>query len=52
MYLNLGTGLSTALVIGGQVVAGANGAAGEIGYNLRALSDVGLPLGARVRWKT
>jgi glucokinase len=48
IYLNLGTGLSTALVIGGQVVVGANGAAGEIGYNLRALSDVGLPLGARV----
>ena len=48
VYLNLGTGLSTALVIGGQVVAGANGAAGEIGYNLRALQDVGLPLGARV----
>ena len=48
IYLNLGTGLSTALVIGGQVVAGADGAAGEIGYNLRALADVGLPLGARV----
>ena len=48
IYLNLGTGLSTALVIGGQVVAGANGAAGEIGYNLRALTDVGLPLSARV----
>jgi predicted NBD/HSP70 family sugar kinase len=48
IYLNLGTGLSTALVIGGQVVAGADGAAGEIGYNLRALADVGLPFGARV----
>jgi glucokinase len=48
IYLNLGTGLSAALVIGGQVVVGANGAAGEIGYNLRALSDVGLALGDRV----
>ena len=48
IYLNLGTGLSTALVIGGQVIAGADGAAGEIGYNLRALPDVGLPLGARI----
>jgi glucokinase len=48
VYLNLGTGLSTALVIGGQVVAGAHGAAGEIGYNLRSLADVGLPLGARI----
>ena len=48
IYLNLGTGLSAALVVGGQVLAGAHGAAGEIGYNLRALADVGLPLDARV----
>jgi glucokinase len=48
IYLNLGTGLSAALVIGGQVVTGAHGAAGEIGYNLRSLADVGLPLSARV----
>jgi glucokinase len=48
VYLNLGTGLSAALVIGGQVVTGAHGAAGEIGYNLRSLADVGLPLGGRV----
>ncbi|HEY6279463.1 MAG TPA: ROK family protein [Streptosporangiaceae bacterium] len=48
VYLNLGTGLSAAIVIGGQVVAGANGAAGEIGYNLRAISDVGAGLDARV----
>jgi glucokinase len=48
IYLNLGTGLSAALVIGGQVIAGANGAAGEIGYNLRARSDVGLPLADRL----
>ena len=43
IYLNLGTGLSTALVIGGQVVAGADGAAGEIGYNLRAVRRRGPP---------
>jgi glucokinase len=48
LYLNLGTGLSAALVIGGQVVTGAHGAAGEIGYNLRAVSDVARPLTARV----
>jgi glucokinase len=48
IYLNLGTGLSAALVIGGQVIAGANGAAGEIGYNLRSVPDVGLALGARM----
>src|SRR6202161_1493208 len=41
VYLNLGTGLAAAIVIGGVVLAGANGAAGEIGYNLRQLADVG-----------
>ena len=48
VYLNLGTGLSAAIVLGGRVVSGANGAAGEIGYNLRAISDVGAALSARV----
>jgi len=48
IYLNLGTGLSAAIVAGGQVLAGGNGAAGEIGYNLRTGTDVGLPLAARV----
>jgi glucokinase len=48
IYLNLGTGLSAAIVVGGQVLNGSNGAAGEIGYNLRAVSDVGVPLAARV----
>ena len=48
IYLNLGTGLSAALVAGGQVISGGNGAAGEIGYNLRTASDVGVPLTARV----
>ena len=47
VYLNLGTGLSAAIVAGGQVLHGSNGAAGEIGYNLRALDDVGVPLAAR-----
>jgi glucokinase len=48
VYLNLGTGLSAAIVIGGQVLGGANGAAGEIGYNLRGVADVDVPLAARV----
>ena len=48
IYLNLGTGLSAALVTGGRVIGGANGAAGEIGYNLRALADVGRALEDRV----
>ena len=47
IYLNLGTGLSAAIVAGGNVLHGSNGAAGEIGYNLRAVSDVGVPLAAR-----
>ncbi|RCG32222.1 ROK family protein [Sphaerisporangium album] len=34
LYLNLGTGLAAALVVNGQVVPGAHGAAGEIGYLL------------------
>jgi glucokinase len=48
VYLNLGTGLSAAIVTNGQVLGGANGAAGEIGYNLRSSTDVGVPLAARV----
>ena len=47
LYLNLGTGLAVAIVTQGEVIAGRNGAAGEIGYNLRALADVGLPTGQR-----
>jgi glucokinase len=47
VYLNLGTGLAAAIVVGGRVVNGVNGAAGEIGYNLRAVSDVGLDLDRR-----
>jgi glucokinase len=43
VYLNLGTGLAAAIVVGGQVVAGSDGAAGEIGYNLRCPADVGVP---------
>jgi glucokinase len=48
VYLNLGTGLATAIVIGGQVLAGGHGAAGEIGYNLRTPADVGKELESRI----
>ena len=41
IYLNLGTGLAVAIVANGSVIHGQNGAAGEIGYNLRQRSDVG-----------
>jgi glucokinase len=39
LYLNLGTGLAAALIVGGRVIEGAHGAAGEIAYNLRHLHD-------------
>jgi glucokinase len=36
IYLNLGTGIGSALIVGGRVLTGAHGAAGEIGYLLGA----------------
>ena len=48
IYLNLGTGLAVAIVAGGRVLAGRNGASGEIGYNLRGLGDVGSGLADRI----
>ena len=42
LYVNLGTGLAVAIVVGGEVVLGANGAAGEIGYSLLSVDDVGV----------
>jgi len=48
IYLNLGTGLAAAIVTGGQVLTGSQGAAGEIGYSLRAPGDVGRADGLRI----
>jgi len=48
IYLNLGTGLAVALVVGGRVVSGRHGASGEIGYNLRDRADVGRALTSRI----
>jgi glucokinase len=39
ILLSLGTGIAAAVVIGGQVLDGAHGAAGEIGYSLRGPRD-------------
>jgi len=39
LYLNLGTGIAASLIVGGTVVGGANGAAGEIAYNPRMLHE-------------
>ncbi|MGD0286711.1 MAG: ROK family protein [Acidimicrobiales bacterium] len=47
IYLNLGTGLAAAIVVGGYVLEGAHGASGEIGYNLVDTSHVGLDIGSR-----
>jgi glucokinase len=47
VYLNLGTGLSAAIVAGGSVIVGGNGAAGEFGYNLRGVADVSRELSQR-----
>ena len=47
VYLNLGTGLAVAIVVGGRVLEGAHGASGEIGYNLVSASHVGLDIGSR-----
>ncbi|WP_157250855.1 ROK family protein [Nonomuraea typhae] len=53
VYLNLGTGLAAALIVGGQVIPGAHGAAGEIGYlqvepGEPAFADGHVPLEERV----
>ena len=47
IYLNLGTGLAVSIVVGGQVLQGRHGAAGEIGYNLRSVADVANAAGPR-----
>jgi predicted NBD/HSP70 family sugar kinase len=39
ILLILGTGIAAAIVAGGEVLLGANGAAGEIGYSLRGTSE-------------
>jgi glucokinase len=46
IYLNLGTGIAAGLVVDGAVLGGANGAAGEIAYNLRTPhEEMGAALG-------
>jgi glucokinase len=41
LYVNLGTGTGAALIVGGRVIPGAHGAAGEIGYLLREPHEPG-----------
>jgi glucokinase len=40
LYVNLGTGVAAGLVVGGQLVDGAHGAAGEIGYIVPSLESL------------
>ncbi len=47
IYLNLGTGLAVAIIVGGRVLEGAHGASGEIAYNLVSASHVGMDIGSR-----
>jgi glucokinase len=39
VFLSLGTGVAAAVLLGGRVLTGAHGAAGEIAYNLRGVAD-------------
>lgn len=48
IYVNLGTGLAAAIVVGGRVLTGYHGAAGEIGYNLRSRVAVEQPTGRAI----
>jgi glucokinase len=41
LYVNLGTGIGASVVVGGRVVPGTHGAAGEIGYFLRSPGEPG-----------
>ncbi|MEU0934747.1 ROK family protein [Embleya sp. NPDC005971] len=45
ILLTVGTGIAAAIVLGGRVLGGANGAAGEIGYLLRGRGDTGFGAG-------
>jgi glucokinase len=39
IFLSLGTGVAVALIVGGEVLRGAHGACGEIGYSLRGVTN-------------
>lgn len=45
ILVTVGTGIAAAIVLGGRVLTGANGAAGEIGYLLRGRADTGFGAG-------
>lgn len=41
LYLSLGTGVAAAVLVGGEILVGAHGAAGEIGYSLLSVDQPG-----------
>jgi glucokinase len=41
LFVSLGTGVAAAVLVGGRILHGAHGAAGEIGYSLRCVDDAG-----------
>jgi glucokinase len=45
LLLNLGTGVAIGVVAGGEVLAGAHGAAGEVGYSLLGWDGAGAAVG-------
>jgi glucokinase len=47
LYVSAGTGIGAALIVGGRVVSGAHGAAGEVGYSLRGVRDESGAAGGR-----
>lgn len=47
IFLSLGTGIAAAVVVGGEVIPGVHGAAGEIAYTLAGVADLGARLEGR-----
>jgi glucokinase len=45
LYVNLGTGVAASVLVGGCVLAGAHGAAGEIGYSVCSTEGLGFAEG-------
>jgi glucokinase len=46
LYLNLGTGVAAGIIAGGTLLGGAHGAAGEFGYLVPTVAELGLTPGS------
>jgi glucokinase len=49
IYVNVGTGVAVAIVVGGTVISGAHGASGECGYNSAVFSEAQIAEGTTER---